>query len=171
MRTLTVDFIYEYNGEEKEPFTFEFSDNETEQEVKEAIAEHLTELAQEQDPEEEGEVNANDIELTDVSCDEDIDGKDTLKDIFEFAEGYCNCDQDAEVVTAALYCGVSPSDIDEAYNGQYSDDEDFAQEMAEQIGAIDKNATWPQNCIDWEYAAKELMYDYCEHNGHYFRNL
>ena len=37
---------------------------------------------------------------------------------------------------------------------------EYAQELAEDIGAVDANATWPNNCIDWEYAAKELRYDY-----------
>lgn len=59
----------------------------------------------------------------------------------------------------------------EAYQGEFSSDEDFAQSFAEEIGAIDGNASWPNNCIDWEMAAKELMYDYAEEGGYYFRNL
>lgn len=92
-------------------------------------------------------------------------------DCFEFAEAFAECEQDIDVVEAALECDISPSDIDEAYNGRYDDDEDFAMQLANDIGAIDKNASWPQSCIDWEQAAKELMYDYCENNGYYFRNL
>lgn len=38
--------------------------------------------------------------------------------------------------------------------------EDYAQELAEDIGAIDRNANWPLNCIDWEQAARELKHDY-----------
>ena len=38
--------------------------------------------------------------------------------------------------------------------------EDYAQELAKDIGAIDPNATWPLNCIDWEQAASELQTDY-----------
>lgn len=38
--------------------------------------------------------------------------------------------------------------------------EDYAQQLAEDIGAIDKNASWPNNCIDWEKATRELQYDY-----------
>lgn len=63
------------------------------------------------------------------------------------------------------------SDFDEAYCGEFPSDEDFAQNLAEDIGAIDPKASWPNNCIDWEYAARELMYDYYELNGHYFRNI
>jgi hypothetical protein len=38
--------------------------------------------------------------------------------------------------------------------------ETFAEELAEDIGAIDSNATWPLNCIDWEQAASDLQMDY-----------
>jgi hypothetical protein len=34
---------------------------------------------------------------------------------------------------------------------------EWAEQMAEDIGAIDRNATWPKNHIDWEAAAQELL--------------
>lgn len=37
---------------------------------------------------------------------------------------------------------------------------DYAQELAEDIGAIKADATWPNNCIDWDQAARELQTDY-----------
>jgi hypothetical protein len=37
---------------------------------------------------------------------------------------------------------------------------DYAQELADDIGAIDKNASWPNTCIDWDKAASELQTDY-----------
>ncbi len=37
---------------------------------------------------------------------------------------------------------------------------DYAQELADDIGAINGDATWPNNCIDWERAASELQQDY-----------
>lgn len=91
--------------------------------------------------------------------------------VWEFAEAFAECDQDIDVVEAALYCGVSARNIDEAYSGSFKDDEEFAEDFAEQVGAIDRDTKWPMNCIDWEQAAKELMYDYSEHNGYYFRSL
>lgn len=36
----------------------------------------------------------------------------------------------------------------------------YAQELAEDIGAIPKDAQWPCTCIDWEQAARELQMDY-----------
>lgn len=37
---------------------------------------------------------------------------------------------------------------------------EYAQELADDIGAIDANANWPLNCIDWDQAARDLRMDY-----------
>jgi len=84
-------------------------------------------------------------------------------------------DYNLEIILAYLDLGLGDDDLsnfEEAFVGTYHSDIDFAQAMAEQLGSIDfKNQPWPGNCIDWEYAAKELMYDYSESNGYYFRNI
>ena len=36
----------------------------------------------------------------------------------------------------------------------------YAEELADDIGAIPRDAGWPMNCIDWDQAARELRYDY-----------
>ena len=38
--------------------------------------------------------------------------------------------------------------------------EDYAQNFAEDIGAIDRNQGWPACHIDWEAAAENLQMDY-----------
>lgn len=38
--------------------------------------------------------------------------------------------------------------------------EEYARDLADDIGAIDSNARWPLTCIDWEQAARELQQDY-----------
>lgn len=38
--------------------------------------------------------------------------------------------------------------------------EEYARELAEDIGAINRDASWPNNCIDWKQAASELETDY-----------
>lgn len=40
--------------------------------------------------------------------------------------------------------------------------ETYAQELADDIGAVDANARWPMSCIDWEQAARELQQDYTQ---------
>jgi len=76
-----------------------------------------------------------------------------------------------EVVEAGLRLGISPETIEEAYSGQFSSDEDFAQDMEDQLGSRAADPEWPYTCIDWERAARELMMDYGEEGGYYFRNL
>jgi hypothetical protein len=50
---------------------------------------------------------------------------------------------------------------------------DYAQEFAEEIGAVPNNAQWPCTCIDWSQAARELKMHYssAEYDGvtYYFR--
>lgn len=102
-------------------------------------------------------------------------------EIYEFIEAIEACSYDIEVLEAyASNYGDWPSNlndleslinkVEEAYMGEYENDEIFAEETAEQCG-YEINNTWPHNCIDWSHAARELMYDYFEDNGHYFRNL
>lgn len=66
---------------------------------------------------------------------------------------------------------IEGSYIEEAYSGSYGSDEEFAQELAAELGLINEDLQWPYTCIDWAQASRELMYDYTESNGHYFRNL
>jgi len=37
---------------------------------------------------------------------------------------------------------------------------DYAKELADDIGATKEGEGWPNNCIDWDQAARELQYDY-----------
>lgn len=38
--------------------------------------------------------------------------------------------------------------------------QEYAEQLADDMGVIDRNATWPCNCINWERAADELQQDY-----------
>jgi len=38
----------------------------------------------------------------------------------------------------------------------------YAQELAADCDAIGRDAVWPQTCIDWDQAARELQLDYTE---------
>lgn len=121
----------------------------------------------------------NDIEdtenyvlLDEITSDEEIHANYlNINDIFEYAEAYNDSSYDLDVINAAIDCDVNLADIDEAYNGKHDSDEDFAEQLAEDLGLINSDAQWPNNCIDWEQAAKELMYDYSDSDGHYFRAM
>ena len=43
---------------------------------------------------------------------------------------------------------------------RYSYFKQYAQELAEEIGAVTDDVVWPNNCIDWDEAARELSMDY-----------
>lgn len=60
--------------------------------------------------------------------------------------------------------------FEESYIGKMDNDEEFARDIFEQIGGK-MPSEWPYYCIDWEAAARDLMYDYAEEDGYYFRNV
>ena len=78
----------------------------------------------------------------------DNDEVETLESLIEFAEE----------------CGFDPDDSynwDDVGPGIAKDSfVEYAKELAADIGAINNDDSWPNNCIDWEYAARELAYDY-----------
>jgi hypothetical protein len=37
---------------------------------------------------------------------------------------------------------------------------EYAQQLADDLGAVNSEASWPNNCIDWDRAASELQQDY-----------
>lgn len=123
--------------------------------------------------------------FSDIECDEVltsyISESHISEDFYNVIELIDDASYEPEVY-AAFFSGYGqPKDFseleeymescEEAYQGSYKDDIDFAETLAEGIGAVDESANWPNNCIDWERAARDLMYDYFESEGHYFRSL
>jgi hypothetical protein len=54
------------------------------------------------------------------------------------------------------------------YQGQWDDDETFVMRLLEDTGMIPSDL--PNFIrIDWETTAENVMDDYVEHRGHYFR--
>jgi len=76
---------------------------------------------------------------------------------------------DEAVFMAAAELDIPPNMVEELYQGDYDNDEDFAYSLAEDLGLLQDKVQWPYTCIDWEHAARELMYDYSEYGRHYFR--
>jgi antirestriction protein len=56
--------------------------------------------------------------------------------------------------------------FEEAYCGQFDSLKDYAEELADDIGAIPDDLSWPLTHIDWDAAARDLEYDgYREREG------
>jgi len=66
---------------------------------------------------------------------------ETLKDLQKQCEGYSDWEYGEALIRDSYFV-------------------EYAQDLAEDIGAIDRNSNWPNNCIDWERAARELQMDY-----------
>lgn len=77
---------------------------------------------------------------------------------------------DEDILAAALECGISPDNIEEAYQGAYGSDEEFVQQLLEDTDCLPKDLP-PYVHINWERTAHDVMMNYCSENGYYFRNL
>lgn len=114
----------------------------------EALEEALEDAFSEYDPDDEESCDA----LRDADYNftaEEREELTTLRDFKEEMEGYCDW-RHGETL------------IEESYR------ETYAEQLAEDIGAIDRNANWPLNHIDWTAAAKDLFahdYHYAELGG------
>ncbi|MGD9670265.1 MAG: hypothetical protein AB7U75_14705 [Hyphomicrobiaceae bacterium] len=104
-----------------------------------AIAEIEDEYNALKDAAESGE--DSDLEALDEFC--DTSGWTVMNDLVDEVTQSCG-DWQHEVL------------ISESYFKEY------AQELAEDIGAVNRNADWPNNCIDWDAAAEQLKMDYTE---------
>jgi antirestriction protein len=62
-------------------------------------------------------------------------------------------------------------DFCDSYVGEYEGGEDVAMQLAEESG-FHMNYTWPQNCIDWAWAWRELTFDgyWMSKGGYVFRS-
>ncbi|MCP4076855.1 MAG: hypothetical protein GY744_11820 [Gammaproteobacteria bacterium] len=77
---------------------------------------------------------------------------------------------DAEVFEAAVKLDINYDMVEEQYQGQYESDKDFAYLLADEMGLAPEGNDWPASYIDWDRAACDLMMDYGESDGYYFRS-
>lgn len=92
------------------------------------------------------------------------------EDLYDYVNAIDSTSYDKDVVDAAIDCEISIDDIDEAYNGSYNSDEDFVEQLLTDIGSIPDNLPAYVH-IDWEATARDVMQEYIESSGHYFRYL
>ena len=88
----------------------------------------------------------------------------------EFWE-YMAIDLPLPVILAAIECEVTPANVEEAYSGEFDTWEDLAFELWDSCGYFNKIPEHLQWYIDWDAIAHDLKYDYCEHNGYFFRSM
>lgn len=102
------------------------------------------------------------------NSDDIIDSRDVLDRIAELqadiSDGGLTADEESELESLLKLSGEAE---DYAPDWQYGEVmvrdsyfQTYAQELADDIGAIPSDAAWPLTCIDWERAARELRQDY-----------
>ena len=109
------------------------------------------------------EIHIDDGDLEDL-------GISNSDELYEFCDIFYsdNNSYEIEVFQAAYECDIAFEDIDEMYQGQWDDDETFVMRLLEDTGMIPSDL--PNFIrIDWETTAENVMDDYVEHRGHYFR--
>jgi hypothetical protein len=104
--------------------------------------------------------------MPDISNNDDIiDSRDVIERIAEL-EDIDDRDEDEAGDLAALLALAEEAE-GYAEGWQYGEAlirdshfEDYARELADDIGAISGDEAWPLTCIDWEAAAEALQQDY-----------
>ena len=61
------------------------------------------------------------------------------EDLYDYANAIDSTSYDKDVVDAAIDCEISIDDIDEAYNGSFNSDEDFTQNLLDDLEYIPKD--------------------------------
>ena len=113
--------------------------------LRDAVTEAETNLQNHVTPEDETDFEKHDLEVELERAQEEF-GEDEQKELTEL-ENISN-----EI--SSFRDGEAMIPVD--------DFEEYAQELAEDIGAIDRRASWPLNHIDWTAAASALSQDYTE---------
>ena len=75
---------------------------------------------------------------------------------------------EVEMLVSGLELSISVDQLEESYQGFWSSDEEFVEDLISDIYDLDL----PYFVyIDWERTAFDVMMDYMESDGHYFRNI
>lgn len=64
------------------------------------------------------------------------------------------------------------SNFEDAYIGEFHSEAQFAENLADEFGDLNKIPNYLLDCIDWQQVwDATLRHDYYEINGHYFRSI
>ena len=80
-------------------------------------------------------------------------------------------ENDMDMLKAACNLGISPRYIEDSYSGYWATDKEFVQYL---LNEQDSRFLYDKPSyihIDWAATARDLMQNYGEENGYYFRNM
>jgi len=99
--------------------------------------------------------------MLDLSC-EVLDSRDLIEALEEI-EADEDADEDALELAQSIRELADEGIEDWQYGAAFIREDyftEYAQQLAEDIGAVDSNAAWPLSYIAWEAAAEALTQDY-----------
>jgi hypothetical protein len=109
------------------------------------------------------------VRTHDLRGDKYIDGRDLIARLEELRSDRDNAIEEGEQFDEELAEELGAMEAIEDELPSRGDSEtliredyfvEYAQQLAEDIGAISGNENWPLTCIDWDKAADELRQDY-----------
>ena len=103
-----------------------------------------------------------------------IKGECSTTEAAEAARELENISDDEREIVAAWIGNGMESDLEtmrECYAGEFSSDEDFAEDYLESTGMLLEIPESLRYYFDISAFARDLMNDYFDFNGHYFRNF
>lgn len=165
MANITLYELSNYNNSQLMPRTFDLDGIDTHEEWLVAIHKWMQALTRE----------TNELCEEWIVCDyEDIPASyvgehDIDPHYWDYKQAVEDSYLDAEVFEAAAELDIEPDMVEELYQGEHDNDKDFAYQMADELGLLPEGYSWPTSCIDWTAAARDLMMDYGESGGRYFR--
>jgi antirestriction protein len=68
-------------------------------------------------------------------------------------------------------CEADPDAMRDAYFGEFSSDVEFAEYLVQESGLLEGASDTLSRYFDFEAYARDLMFDFWESDGHYFRNM
>ena len=114
------------------------------------------------------EITRSEFDISDLS-----DFKADEDDAFDILENLADAEKEHDYDVILAYFNlrgeIDRNDISDSYRGNFNSDEDFVQNLLEDTGDIPSDLPSYIH-IDWERTARDIMMDYSEDNGYYFRD-
>lgn len=82
---------------------------------------------------------------------------EVLEDLGSEADAYCAW---VDTFRPASDFGDDVDEFRDAYAGEWDSERDFAENLAEELGLLPREHTWPTSYIDWDQATRDLFMDY-----------
>jgi antirestriction protein len=164
---ITFYSLSDYNNGTLISKTFEIDDYETYEEFDQARTAWLDELTEALD---DGELREEYIVADSDEIPDEYVGEWTLSaELWDFLD-VVNSGLDVEVVKAGVDYGIPLDKIEDAYFGEFENDEELARECLENSGLLEDVPATIANYFDYEAYGRDLSHDFSQSGNYYFHS-